>query len=145
MELAPRDPEVLETYADSLHNPEEKAAVLAKVVQLNPNLTDARYELGLITAQQGKAAAGIQIQMVEEAIVRQGDPEALTTYMRGLINLLDEAKCPLPDAKQWNAKLNEAYNKATQGPGDAAVLSSFKKSFLKAVGKQSCANFEQKD
>jgi hypothetical protein len=138
VEMSPRDPEVLKEYADSLQNPDEKAAVLAKVVELNPNQSDARYELGLITARKGKVVAGIQ--MVAEAIVHQGDPDALRNYVQGLINLLDEVKCPLPDAEQWNTKLIEAYNKATQGAGDPAVLSDFKKSFLEAVGKQPCAS-----
>jgi hypothetical protein len=143
VDLSPRDPEVLKTYAESLQNPKEKAAVLAKVVQLNQNLTDARYELGLITAQQGKTAAGIQ--MVEEAIVRQSNPDSSRTYVQGLINLLDEVRCPLPDAEQWNTKLNEAYEKAIQGTGDPAALSDFKKDFLEAVGKEPCTKVPQKD
>jgi tetratricopeptide (TPR) repeat protein len=141
--LSPHDPEILKEYAESLQNPEEKAEVLAKVVELNPNLTDARYELGLITAQQGKTAAGIQ--MVKEAIAGQSNPDSSRTYVQGLINLLDEVKCPLPDAEQWNTKLNEAYEKATQDNGDPAALADFKKDFLEAVGKQPCTKVPQKD
>jgi hypothetical protein len=143
VELSPRDPEVLKEYAESLQDPSEKAAVLAKVVALNPNLTAARYELGLITAQRGKIAEGIQ--MVEDAIAHQGDPDSLRSYVQGLINLLDEVKCPLPDAEQWNTKLNEAYNKATQGAGDPAALSDYKKGFLEVVGKQPCASASKTD
>jgi|SRR5882724_1700465 len=143
LELSPKDPEVLKEYADSLQDPDEKAAVLAKIVQLNPNLTDARYELGLITARKGKTAEGIQ--MVEDAIGHQGDPDSLRSYVQGLINLLDEVKCPLPDAEQWNTKLNEAYNKATQGTGDPAALSDYKKGFLEVVGKQPCASASKTD
>jgi hypothetical protein len=136
LNLSPRDPELLKLYADSLQDPDEKAAVLTKIVALNPNLTDAKYELGLITAQKGKTADGIQ--MVEDAIAYQGDPDSLRNYVQGMINLLDEVKCPLADAEQWNTKLNEAYDKATQGDGDPAAFSAFKKSFLEVVGKQPC-------
>jgi hypothetical protein len=137
VELSPKDPEVLKEYADTLQDPDEKAAVLTKIIVLNPNLTDARYELGLITVRRGKTAEGIQ--MVHDAIAHQGDPDSLRNYVQGMINLLDEVKCPLPDAEQWNSKLNEAYDKATQGAGDPALLSDFKKGFLEAVEKQPCA------
>lgn len=143
VELSPKDPEVLKDYADSLQDLDEKAVVLAKIVALNPNLTDARYELGLITARKGKTAEGIQ--MVEDAIAHQGDPDSLRNYVQGMINLLDEVKCPLPDAEQWNTKLNEAYDKGTQGAGDPAVLADFKKSFLDVVGKQPCARASKAD
>jgi hypothetical protein len=136
VEISPQDPEVLKLYADSLQDPDEKAAVLAKAVALNPNFIAAKYELGLITAQKGKTGTGIQ--MMEDAIARQGDPDVLRNYVERLINLLDEVKCPLPDAEQWNTKLNEVYDKATQGAGDPAALSDFKKSFLEVVGKQPC-------
>jgi hypothetical protein len=137
VDLSPKDPEVLKLYADSLQNPDEKAAVLAKIVELNPNLTDAQYELGLITAQEGKVAAGIR--MVEDAIAHQADADVLRNYVQGLINLLDEAKCPLHDAEHWNTRLNQAYDKATQGAGDPTAMSDFKKSFVWVVGKQRCA------
>jgi tetratricopeptide (TPR) repeat protein len=114
VELSSQDPEVLKEYAESLQDPDEKAAVLTKIIALNPNLTDARYELGLITAQKGRVAAGIR--MVEDAIAYQADPDVLRNYVQGLINLLDEVKCPLPDAEQWDTKLNQAYDKATQAP-----------------------------
>lgn len=143
VEISPRDPEALKLYADSLQDPDEKAAVLAKIVALNPNLTDARYELGLITAQKGKTADGIR--MVADAISHQGNPDSLRNYVQGMINLLEEVKCPLPDAEQWNTKLNEAYDKATQGAGDPAVLADFKKSFLEVVGKQPCASAAKTD
>jgi hypothetical protein len=143
VEMSPRDPEVLKSYADSLQDPDEKAAVLTKIVALNPNLPDARYELGLITARKGKTVDGIQ--MVEDAIAHQGDPDAMRTYVQGLINLLDEVKCPLPKAEQWNTDLNRAYDKATQGAGDPAVLADFKKSFLEAVGKLPCASASKRD
>jgi hypothetical protein len=143
VELSPKDPEVLKEYADSLQNPDEKAAVLAKIIALNPNLTSAQYELGLITARKGKTADGIQ--MVEDAIAHQGDPDSLRNYVQGMINLLDEVKCSLPDAEQWNTKLNEAYDKATQGAGDPAVLSDFKKGFLEVVRKQPCASASKTD
>jgi len=135
---SPRDPEVLQLYAESLQDPDQKAAVLAKIVSLNPKLTDARYELGLITARKGKTAEGIH--MVEDAIAHQGNPDSLRNYVQGLINLLDEVKCPLPDAEEWNNKLNQAYDKATQGVGDPAVLSDYKKGFLEVVGKRPCAS-----
>jgi len=137
VELSPKDSEVLKLYADSVQDPEEKARVLAKIVEINPNLLDARYELGLITTRKGKTAEGIQ--MVEYAIAHQANPDSLRNYVQGLINLLDEIKCSLPDAEQWNTKLNEAYDKGTQGAGDPDVLSDFKKSFLDVVGKQPCA------
>jgi tetratricopeptide (TPR) repeat protein len=143
VELAPKDPEVLKEYAESLQDPDEKAAVLTKIIALNPNLTDARYELGLITAQKGKVAAGIR--MVEDAIAYQADPDVLRNYVQGLINLLDEVKCPLFDREQWNTKLNHAYDKATQGAGDPAAMSDFKKSFLEDVGKQPCASGSKTD
>jgi hypothetical protein len=143
MEMSPQDPEVLKEYADSLQDPDEKAAVLAKIIALNPNLTDARYELGLITARKGKTAEGIQ--MVEDAIAHQGDPDSLRNYVQGMINLLNEVKCPLPDAEQWNTKLNEAYDKATQGAGDPVALSDYKKGFLEVVGKQPCASASKTD
>jgi len=76
---------------------------------------------------------------VEDAIAHQANPDSLRNYVQGLINLLDEIKCSLPDAEQWNTKLNEAYDKGTQGAGDPDVLSDFKKSFLDVVGKQPCA------
>jgi hypothetical protein len=143
VELSPKDPEVLKEYAESLQDPDEKAAVLTKIIALNPNLTDARYELGLITAQKGKVAAGIR--MVEDAIAYQADPDVLRNYVQGLINLLDEVKCPLPDAEQWDTKLNQAYDKATQGAGDPAAMSDFKKSFMEVVGKQPCARGSKTD
>jgi len=138
VELSPEDLDVLKEYADSLQDGDEKAAVLAKIVRLNPNFTDARYELGLITARKGKTAEGIQ--MVVYAIAHQGNPDSLRNYVQGIINLLDEVKCPLPNAELWNTKLNEAYDKATQGAGNPAVLSDFKRSFLVVVGKQPCAS-----
>ncbi len=143
VELSPKDSEVLKLYADSVQDPEEKARVLAKIVEINPNLLDARYELGLITTRKGKTAEGIQ--MVEDAIAHQANPDSLRNYVQGLINLLDEIKCSLPDAEQWNTKLNEAYDKGTQGAGDPAVLSDFKKSFLDVVGKQPCARASKAD
>ena len=143
VELSPKDPEVLKEYADSLQDPDEKAPVLARIVALNPNLTAAQYELGLITTRKGKTAEGIQ--MVEDAIAHQGDPDSLRNYVQGMINLLDEVKCPLPDAEQWNTKLNDAYDKATQGAGDPAVLSDFKKGFLEVVRKQPCASASKTD
>jgi len=82
---SPRDPEVLQLYAESLQDPDQKAAVLAKIVAFNPKLTDARYELGLITARKGKTAEGIQ--MVEDAIAHQGNPDSLKELRAGLINL----------------------------------------------------------
>jgi hypothetical protein len=143
VELSPKDSEVLKLYADSVQDPEEKARVLAKIVEINPNLLDARYELGLITARKGKTAEGIQ--MVEDAIAHQGDPDSLRNYVQGLINLLDEVKCPMPEAEQWNTKLNEAYDKGTQGAGDPVALSDFKKGFLEVVGKQPCASASKTD
>jgi hypothetical protein len=142
VEISPRDPEVLQSYADSLQDPDQKAVVLAKMIALNPNLTDARYELGLITARKGKTGEGIAegIQMVEHAITSQRDPDAVRAYAQGLINLLDEVKCPLRDPEQWNTHLNQAYDKATQGVGNPAALADFKKGFLEAVGKQPCAS-----
>lgn len=136
VDLSPQDSKVLKEYADNLQSPDEKAPVLAKIVELNPSLIDARYELGLITAEKGNTSEGIA--MVEEAINRQGDPDSLRTYVQELINLLDQVKCRLPDAEQWNTKLNEVYDEATQGAGDPAALSDFKKSFLQVVGKQPC-------
>jgi hypothetical protein len=143
VEVSPKDPEVLQTYADSLQDPAEKAVVLAKIVVLNPNLTDARYELGMITAQKGKTASGIQ--MMEDAVAQQSDPEVLRNHVQRLINLLDEVKCPLPDAVEWNTKLNDVYDSATQGAGDPAAFSNFKKSFLEVVGKQACASAPKTD
>jgi hypothetical protein len=138
VEISPRDPEVLQSYADSLQDPDEKALVLAKMIALNPNLTDARYELGLITARKGKTTEGIQ--MVEHAITHQRNPDAVRAYVQGLINLLDEVKCPLRDSEQWNTHLNQAYDEATQGVGNPAALVNFKKGFLEGVGKQPCAS-----
>jgi tetratricopeptide (TPR) repeat protein len=143
VELSSQDPEVLKEYAESLQDPDEKAAVLTKIIALNPNLTDARYELGLITAQKGRVAAGIR--MVEDAIAYQADPDVMRNYVQGLTNLLDEVKCPLPDAEQWNTKLNQAYGKATQGAGDPAAMSDFKKRFLEVVGEQPCATASNTD
>jgi hypothetical protein len=102
VDMSPQDPEVLQTYANSLQDPAEKAVVLSKIVALNPNFTDAWYELGLITAQKGRTAAGIQM----------------------------EVKCSLPDAVEWNAKVNQVYDKATQGAGDPVAFPDFRKSFL---------------
>jgi hypothetical protein len=136
IELSPRDPEVLQSYADSLQDPEEKARILAKIVEVDPNRTDAKYELGLITAHKGKTAQGIQ--MVVEAIARQGDPEVLRTYELGLIALMNDVHCPMPDAERWNKELNQAYEKATQGAGDPTAVSDFKKRFLEVVEKQPC-------
>jgi hypothetical protein len=143
VDMSPKDPEVLKLYADSLQNPDEKAAVLSKIVELNPNLTDPKYELGLITAQKGKVAEGIRL--VEDAIAHQGDPDVLRNYVQGQINLLDEVKCPLPDAEQWNTKLNQAYDKATQGAGNPAAMSDFKKSFMEVVGEQPRATASNTD
>src|SRR5205823_9479952 len=56
--LSPRDPNVLKEYADSLQDADQKAPILAKILELNPKLTAVQYELGLITAQKGKAAEG---------------------------------------------------------------------------------------
>jgi hypothetical protein len=137
VEISPQDPEVLKEYADSLQDPDKKEAALTKIIALNPNLSDARYELGLITTRKGKTAEGIQ--MVEDAIVHQGDPDGLRNYVQGMISLLDEVKCPLYNAEQWNTKLNGAYDKAIQGAGDPAALSNFTKSFLDAVRRQACA------
>jgi tetratricopeptide (TPR) repeat protein len=126
-----------------LQNPDEKAAVLNKIVELKPNLSDAKYELGLISAQKGKVAAGIQ--MVKDAIAYQADPDVLRNYAQGLLNLLNEVKCALPDAEQWNTKLNQAYDKATQGAGDPAAMADFKKNFLQMVRKQSCGSASKTD
>jgi len=57
--------------------------------------------------------------MVEDAIAHQGNPDSLRNYVQGLINLLDEVKCPLPDAEEWNT-IEQAYDKATQGVGHPA-------------------------
>jgi hypothetical protein len=137
VEMSPQDPEVLKEYADSLQDPDEKASALTKIIALNPNLTDARYELGLITTRKGKTPEGIQ--MVEDAIAQQVDPDGLRNYVQGMISLLDEVKCPLHDAEQWNTKLNRAYDEAIQGVGDRAAMSDFKKRFLDAVRRQPCA------
>jgi hypothetical protein len=143
VELSPKDSEVLKLYADSVQDPEEKARVLAKIVEINPNLLDARYELGLITTRKGKTAEGIR--MVEDAIAHQANPDSLRNYVQGLINLLDEIKCSLLDAEQWNTKLNEAYDKGTQGAGDPSALPDFKKGFLEVVAKQPCASASKAD
>jgi len=53
---SPRDPEVLQLYAESLQDPDQKAAVLAKIVAFNPNLPTPGMNWGLITARKGKTA-----------------------------------------------------------------------------------------
>jgi hypothetical protein len=62
-----------------------------------------------------------------------------------LINLLGEVKCPLPDAVEWNTKLNQLYDKATQGARDPVIFLDFKKGFLDAVGKQPCDSASKLD
>lgn len=138
MVLSPRDPQILQFYADSLQDPNEKAPVLAKIVELNPNMSGARFELGLITAQKGKPAAGIQ--MIVDAIMRQGNPDELRNYVQRLIVLMDDLRCPVPDAAQWEKEMFQAYDKATIGAGDPAAMPDFRKRFLEVVRKQPCAN-----
>src|SRR5712672_3154231 len=51
------------------------------------------------------------------AIACQADSDVMRNYVQGLINLLDEVKCRLPDPEQWDTKLNRAYDKATRRSG----------------------------
>lgn len=137
LKLAPNDPEVLETYADSVNDNAEKAKILKRVVELDPKRSDAVYGLGLITAQTDVAQG---MRLVEQAMTQQKDAEAVVTYVQGLMGIMEAHGCALPDATKWQDKMSTAYDKSTRGEGDPAAMPEFKTQFLSAVRQQRCAN-----
>lgn len=137
-ELAPEDADALQAYADTLPENEEKMKVLKRITEISPNRTDAKYELGLLTARKGNLSKGLEL--IEAAIQRQANPEVILTYVQGLLNVFDEHGCPLPEENQWLQKSNDAFVKSTSGAGDPQALPEFKKQFLDAVKKHNCVN-----
>lgn len=133
LKVAPNDPEVLQRYADTLHDDAKKEQVLRRVVELDPKRTTAGYDLGLITARHD---ANEGLGLLTKAVRQEANPEAVVKWVQGLIQVMDEHGCSLSDADGWLKKAEAASDKATQGEGDPTAMPQFKKQFLSAAEAQ---------
>jgi hypothetical protein len=134
-ELYPDDPEVLQRYESTLQNDAERMVILKRLVKIKPT-PDSKFGLGYLLMKQGNVNEGLPL--VRNAIATDSNAEAVLSYVGGLIGLLDEARCPLPEANAWQQQAATAFEKATYGAGDPNAMPEFKKIFLAAVDKVNC-------
>lgn len=77
LKAAPNDPEILQRYADRLHEDDpKKEQILRRIVGLDPKRTTAVYELGLITARRDVTDG---FRFLTKAVRQEANPETVIT------------------------------------------------------------------
>lgn len=134
LKVGPNDPEILQRYADTLREDDpRKEQVLRRVVALDPRRTTAVYELGLIAAHRDVTEG---LGFLRKAVRQEANPEAVITWVQGMMQVMGEHGCGVTDSEGWLKKAGTAYDKATQGEGDTKAMPQFKTEFLNAAQGQ---------
>lgn len=133
--LYPNDPEVLDRYAQTVHNDVEKIEVLRRLLKIKAS-PGSKFELGYLLLKQNKVSEGLPL--VRSAIESETSEEAVLNYVGTLMSQLQELGCPLANETSWNERAQTAFEKATRGAGDPSAMPEFKKSFFTALDQTSC-------
>lgn len=139
-ELDPRDPEILEDYAQNVaKTDDEKVKALQDAVKINPKRASAQFLLSLLFIQKRDFVAGISA--FKQAIINESNGESLANYVTTVPQALDSAGCRIDpeETQRWRNEAYEAQRKSDTGEGDAKAIPEFKERFLKFVDGISCA------
>jgi hypothetical protein len=133
--LYPNDPEVLDRYAQTVHDDNAKIEILRRLLKIKAS-PENKFELGYLLLKQRNVAEGLPL--VRSAIETETSEEAALNYVGTLISQLQELGCPLADGTAWNEKAQAAFYKATRGVGDPTAMPEFRKNFFTALDKANC-------
>lgn len=133
--LYPNDPEVLNRYAETIHDDSAKIEILRRVLKIKPN-PGAKFELGDLLLKQRNIIEGLSL--VRSGIETEVNEEAVISYVATLIGRLQDLGCPLADGAAWNERAQTAFQKATQGAGDPTAMPEFKRAFFIELDKTNC-------
>jgi tetratricopeptide (TPR) repeat protein len=138
-ELDPRDPQVLEDYAEFVATTnDEKLKVLQQAVEIDPKRANAQFLLSLSLIQKKDFANGISA--LQEAVKNESNTDSLLNEVGRTLEALDKNGCSVPavDQEHWSEEGNSAFSKSTFREGDPKAIPEFKERFLKFTNGLSC-------
>lgn len=138
-ELDPRDPQILEDYAQFVATTnDEKLKVLQQAVEIDPKRANAQFLLSLSLIQKKDFANGISA--LQEAVKNESNTDSLLNEVGRTLEALDKNGCTVAavDQEHWSEEGNSASSKSTFREGDPKAIPEFKERFLKFTNGLSC-------